>query len=106
MSPAIEGHHSTTRRQADTRPAQAARVAEYLELHPACTQKEIDAMCDTGCISKVLSDMPGLGYGLSKGWREEPCAGGSHTRQVRAYTLLYRPSTQPDLFTLTESQTT
>jgi hypothetical protein len=60
--------------------------------------KEIDAVCDTGCISKVLSDMPGLGYGIGKGWRDVTCAAGSRRRQVRTYTLLYRPSTQPDLF--------
>lgn len=84
--------------QADSRPAQAARVANYLEKHPASTLKEIDAACDTGCISKVLSDMPGLGYGIAKGWRDVTCAAGSLTRQVRTYTLLYRPSTQPDLF--------
>ena len=87
--------------QADTRQAQAARVADYLEQHAASTQKEIDTVSDTGCISKVLSDMPRLDYGLSKGWREVPCAGGSHTRQVRTYTLIHRPNTQPDLFTLT-----
>lgn len=86
---------------ADTRPAQAARVATYLEQHPGSTLKEIDAVCDTGCISKVLSDMPGLGYGIAKGWRDVLCAAGSRTRQVRTYTLLYCPSTQPDLFLAT-----
>lgn len=85
--------------QADTRPAQSIRVANHLEQHPARTQKEIDAACDTGCISKVLSDMPALGYGIAKGWRDVTCAAGSRTRQVRTYTLLYRPRTQPDLFT-------
>ena len=83
---------------ADNRPLQAARVADYLEQHPASTLKEIDAVCDTGCISKVLSDMPGLGYGIAKGWRDVVCASGSRTRQVRIYTLTHRPSTQPDLF--------
>lgn len=84
----------------DTRPSQAIRVADYLEQHPGSTQKEIDAVCDTGCISKVLSDMPDLGYGLSRAWRDVPCAGGKHNRQVRTYTLLYRPARnpQPDLF--------
>lgn len=85
--------------QADNRPAQAIRVADYLEKYPASTLKEIDAVCDTGCISKVLSDMPGLGYGISKAWRDVTCAEGSRTRRVRTYTLLYRPRTQPDLFT-------
>jgi hypothetical protein len=90
----------------DDRAAQAARVADYLEQHPHSTQKEIDAVCDTGCISKVLSDMPrpelvGMSYGLAYGWRTVPCANGSRTRQVRTYALLHRPRTQPDLFTPT-----
>jgi hypothetical protein len=83
----------------DTRPAQALRVADYLEQHPASTQKEIDAQCDTGCISKVLSDMPYLGYVLSKGRREVTCLSGIPPRKVRTYTLISRPHAQPDLFT-------
>lgn len=83
---------------ADSRPEQAARVADFLESHPGSTLKEIDAVCDTGCISKVLSDMPDLGYGISKGWRDVLCAAGTHSRQVRTYTLLSRPSAQPSLF--------
>ena len=86
--------------QSDNRPAQAARTASYLELNPASTAKEIDAACDTGCMSKVLSDMPRMGYGLRKGWRFVQCDRGNRTRQVRTYTLLYRPKNQPDLFAL------
>jgi|GEM_PF-2474258 hypothetical protein len=88
----------------DDRPTQAARVADYLAAHPHSTQKEIDAACDTGCISKVLSDMPrpdlhGMGYVLAYGWREQLCAAGSRKRQVRTYALLSRPKhRQPDLF--------
>lgn len=88
----------------DDRPAQAARVADFLEAHPNSTQKEIDAACDTGCISKVLSDMPrtdlpGMGYVLAYGWREELCAAGKRKRRVRTYALLSRPKRrQPDLF--------
>lgn len=87
----------------DTRPAQALRVADFLQQHPGSTLKEIDEACDTGCVSKVLSDMPrtdlyGMGYDIARGWREVPCAGGSHTRKVRTYTLLSRPRRQPDLF--------
>lgn len=92
-----------TKPRDDTRPEQAVRVANFLDLHPGATAKEIDAACDVGCITKVLSDMPrldlpGMGYGLSKGWRKEPCAGGSHTRNVRTYALLHRPKAQQDLF--------
>lgn len=83
----------------DTRPAQALRVADYLDQHPASTQKEIDAACDTGCISKVLSVMPGIGYVLSRGWREVMCLSGIPPRKVRTYTLISRPRAQPDLFT-------
>ena len=82
----------------DDRAAQAARVADYLEQHPESTAKEIDAACDTGCISKVISDMPRLGYGLFKEWQGVPCAAGTRTRRVRIYTLTHRPNTQPDLF--------
>lgn len=85
-------------RHPDNRPAQAARVADYLELHPDSTAKQIDAACDTGCITKVLSDMPRMGYGLGKDWRRVSCASGQRTREVRIYALLYRPTAQPDLF--------
>lgn len=87
----------------DTRPEQAVRVADYLETHPGATAKEIDLVCDTGCISKVLSDMErtdifGMGYRLSRDWRQIPCAGGTHVRKVRTYSLVHRPRAQPDLF--------
>lgn len=85
-------------RQIDTRPAQANRVANYLEHHPDSTAKEIDAACDAGCMSKVLSDMPRMGYGVRKGWRNVSCAEGKRTREVRIYALTHRPSSQPDLF--------
>jgi len=94
---------ASTKPQEDTRPEQAVRVANFLEKNPASTQKEIDAVCDTGCISKVLSEMVrtdlyGMGYGIARGWRQIPCAGGTHVREVRTYTLLHRPRAQPDLF--------
>jgi hypothetical protein len=85
----------------DTREAQAQRVADYLDTHPASTAKEIDAACDTGCISKVLSDMcdpERLAYGIKKGRRKVQCANASATRGVRTYTLLSRPKKQPQLF--------
>jgi hypothetical protein len=81
----------------DTRPEQAQRVADFLEKYPASTAKEIDAVCDTGCISKVISDMcspNGLGYKIEKGWRTVDCAGGGHSRSVRTYTLISRPTKQ------------
>lgn len=83
---------------ADGRPAQAARVADFLDAHPASTAKEIDAECDTGCITKVLSDMPGLGYRIARAWRYVLCAAGRHRRRVRTYTLIARPGAQPGLF--------
>ena len=89
---------TTVQRHTDTRPAQANRVADYLEKHPDSTGKEIDMACDVGCMSKVLSDMPSMGYGIGKGWRNVACAGGNRTRDVRTYSLTHRPSTQPDLF--------
>ena len=88
-----------TKPQLDTRLAQAARVADYLEQNPDRTAKEIDAECDTGCISKVLSAMPGMGYGIAHGRRYVPCFHGSKGRRVHTYRLTHRPGVQPDLFT-------
>ncbi|WP_343589679.1 hypothetical protein [Paracidovorax wautersii] len=82
----------------DTRPAQALRAADFLEAHPGSTLKEINDACDVGSVSKLLSDMPGMGYGIDRGWRDVPCAGGSHSRRVRTYVLLHRPAPMRDLF--------
>lgn len=84
--------------QFDTRPDQAHRVAAFLEAHPRATAKEIDAACDTGCITKVLSDMPRLGYGLARDWLDVLCVRGQRTRRVRVYRLLHWPHAVPDLF--------
>jgi hypothetical protein len=87
---------------ADTRESQARRVADFLEIHPGATAREINAACDVGSIAKVLSDMGrpgGLGYGFALGNRREPCNHGFNTRRVKTYTLTHRPEQQPDLFT-------
>lgn len=89
---------SQAKPEQDSREWQAMRVASYLEASPNSTAKEVDAACDVGCITKVFSDMPKLGYGVGKAWRTERCDQGNRTRQVRTYTLLYRPETLPDLF--------
>lgn len=90
-----------TRPHYDTRPEQVERVADFLERHPDSTAKEIDAACDVGSVTKILSDMPRLGYGISRGrcWRDVACDGVQRSRRVRTYALTHRPSTQPDLFT-------
>lgn len=82
----------------DTRLAQAVRVACYLERHPGATAKQIDSACDVGCITKVLSDMSRLGYGLAKDRRGVQCLDGALMRYVRTYRLTHRPEAQPDLF--------
>lgn len=87
-----------TKPQIDTRPEQMERVADFLQSHPDSTAKEIDAACDTGCITKVISEMRLHGYGIGKGWRYVPCDSGNRTRRVRTYRLSHRPRTQPDLF--------
>ena len=89
---------ATNKRTPDTRPAQAERVADFLEINPDSTVKDIDAACDAGSVSKVLSDMPRMGYGVRKSWRHVTCAGGNRTRDVRTYALTHRPTSQPDLF--------
>ena len=77
----------------DTREAQCARVADFLEARPGgATRRELDAACDAGCMTKVLSEMPRLGYALHKGWGRERCAAGMLPRsRVRVYVLLSRP---------------
>lgn len=78
----------------DPRPAQAKRAADYMERHPeGCTLAELDAACDLGSPSKVLSDMAGrLGYGTRRGWRLVPCLFGKAPRRRRIYFLTHRPS--------------
>ena len=84
----------------DDRAGQAARVADYLDQNPASTGREIDAACDTGSVTKVVSVMvKQFGYGIKKGHCYVPCVGGLRTRKVRSYTLLFRPQVKPDLFT-------
>lgn len=94
---------TTTKPREDTRPEQAVRVADFLEKNPASTLKEIDAVCDTGCITKVLSEMEkpdllGMGYGIQRGRREVSCANGTRIRNVCTYTLVHRPAPVRDLF--------
>jgi hypothetical protein len=76
----------------DSRAAEVRRVADFLEAHPGATAKEIDAACDVGCVSKVLSDMhKAMGYRLAFGWRDVVCAAGQRLRRVRTYALVSRP---------------
>lgn len=85
----------------DTHEAQAARVADYLEANPGGrTVKEIDAACDLGCTTKVLSAMrKEMGYRLGLGWKPVHCAAGTLQRWVRTYSLISRPTgAQLDLF--------
>lgn len=90
--------HNQSKPEQDSREWQAMRVANFLEASPNSTAKEVDAACDVGCITKVFSDMPKLGYGVGKAWRTERCDQGNRTRKVRTYILLYRPENLPDLF--------
>lgn len=76
----------------DARPAQCERAADYLEAHPGATLADIDAACDLGSPSKVLSEMPRMGYGIRRGWRLVPCVFGAAPRRRRTYTLTHRPT--------------
>lgn len=79
---------------ADPRTAQAERVADYLEAHPAgATLPDLEAACDLGSASKVIADMRGpLGYGIRRAWRRVPLAHGKGERHRRVYVLISRPS--------------
>lgn len=99
MCPGIDRASAAPTRPAtiDTREAQCARAADYLEprFGDGATRRELDAACDAGCMTKVLSDMPRLGYVLRKAWGRELCADGARLRRVRVYVLVSRPETAP-----------
>lgn len=78
----------------DGHEAQASRVADFLEPLPeGATAPEINATCDTGCVSKVISVMRNdLGYVIKRDWRVVLCAGGTKRRKRRVYILVSRPS--------------
>ncbi len=91
---------SPAKLQEDTRPAQAVRVADFLEKPPASTQMEIDAAYGT-CISELRSDMQraevcSTGYSLERDWRRISCARGTQFRKVGTTTRLYRPRARFD----------
>lgn len=84
----------------DTREAQAARAADFMELHPeGVTLAEIDAAADLGSPTKVLSDMRRtLGYGIRPGKpRSVRCARGTKVRRVRTFVLTHRPAAPSQL---------
>ena len=66
-----------------------------MEMHPqGVTLIELDAACDLGSRTKVISDMTRhLGYGIARGPdRWVPCAHHTKWRQVHTYILLHRPA--------------
>ncbi len=79
---------------ADPRTAQAERAADFMERHPhGVTAADLEASCDLGSATKVLSDMAGpLGYGIRRDWRRVPCAFGKGERRRRVYVLTSRPT--------------
>lgn len=77
---------------ADARAAQCERTADYLETHPGAMLADIDAACDLGSATKVLSEMARMGYGIRRGWRLVPCEFGTGPRRRRTYTLTARPT--------------
>ena len=78
----------------DTRAEQADRVAQLCERHPGLwfTLKQLDAACDLGSPSKVISAMRNeLGYGVAKDERRITCADGKRYRRLRTYRVTERP---------------
>jgi hypothetical protein len=83
----------------DTRREQFERVADFLEAQPRSTVKQIDAACDLGSPTKVISEMRRQGYVLRATWQYTPCVSGSKLRQVLVLELAMRPNAkQPSLF--------
>lgn len=88
--------------QPDTRAAQIERVAAYLERNPGATLRQIEAACDTGSVTKVLSVMrrTSNGFVIKKERRLMPCNNWRNGRRVACYWLIARPTAaQGDLFT-------
>lgn len=84
----------------DTRRAQMYRAALFMQTRPdGITLKELQAACDLGSGTKVVSEMTRAGFGLFKGWRTVTCAGGASVRRVRVYVLTAWPQQrQKNLF--------
>ncbi len=87
--------------QPDSRAAQIERVAAFLERNPGATLRQIEAACDTGSVTKVLSVMrhPSTGYVIKRERRLMPCNNWRNGRRLACYWLIARPSTaQGELF--------
>jgi hypothetical protein len=85
----------------DTRHEQFQRVVAYLLENPGSTTKEIDAACDVGSVTKILSDMSrSPGYSIKQGTRpcDVVCDGAPKFRRVHTYALMLCPNTQTELF--------
>jgi len=86
----------------DTRREQAARVAAFLQATPeGATLRQIDAACDVGSVTKLLSVMRlEYGYRIVSRRCQEACNGGSRRRERKKFFLLPDPeSAQLGLFT-------
>lgn len=85
----------------DTRADQIDRVAAYLEQNPGATLRDIEAACDTGSATKVLSVMrhPAAGFVLRREVHRVACNDGRSTRRVARFWLMARPQrAQGELF--------
>lgn len=98
---ASRGHGLRTSLLADSRKAQAARVARFLAATPeGATLRAIDAACDVGSVTKLISVMRReLGYRIESRRITEACSGGTRRRDRLKFFLLPGPAArQPDLF--------
>ena len=81
----------------DTHEAQAARIADYCELHPGefFSVEELRVACDLGSATKVLSAMSReLGYALEKSLRRCVVLSGTRRRNVCVYRVVRRPASK------------
>jgi len=77
-----------------------ARVAAFLESNPGTTLRQIEDACDTGSVTKVISEMKRHGFGLRRELRPVTCNGGANARRVACFWLTHMPDPEPqgDLF--------
>lgn len=78
----------------DSRAAQIERVTAFLERTPGATLRQIEAACDTGSVTKVLSVMRRLGFVFRREWHRGIHPNGCVTRRLARFWLVARPEGQ------------
>lgn len=84
----------------DNRTGQIKRTVASMLAHPeGVSVVQLKAETDAGSVTKVLSEMRRIGFGIRKQLRHETCLGGTKQRRTWRFFLASHPSKlQQDLF--------